>query len=104
MRVAYQKVAQNYPYHIVVRCDGNSFFRTFFLTYILNLFYNKNIIELVKLLKRIVAVGSMNYIHNKVDNKKLSVNIAKSFLLSFIFELVAKLSHDEALDLVGLMK
>ncbi|KAL4469088.1 hypothetical protein ABPG72_007767 [Tetrahymena utriculariae] len=82
LKQAYYDANKKFPFQILIRGDGNCFYRSFMLSYLFTILIQKNNKEILKLFKQVIDLKNLYYrIENITQNE---INFSNQFKCSFL--------------------
>ncbi|KAL4428731.1 hypothetical protein ABPG74_001885 [Tetrahymena malaccensis] len=82
LKQAYYDAFNKFPQQILIRGDGNCFYRSFMLCYLFTIFIQKNSTDLLKLFHKVLNLSTLIYIIENITQDQ--INLTEEFKYSFL--------------------
>ncbi|KAL4488527.1 hypothetical protein ABPG72_013095 [Tetrahymena utriculariae] len=88
LKEAYHKSEENFPYQILIRGDGNCFYRSFMINIMFMIIIQQNTTEALKIFKKVFKLNRLQYKLDKFNESQ--VDLTPEFKLYFLHFWISK--------------
>ncbi|KAL4474637.1 hypothetical protein ABPG73_016140 [Tetrahymena malaccensis] len=88
IKEAYHKSDEDFPYQILIRGDGNCFYRSFMINIMFKIIINQDVTDALNMFKRVFKLKNLEYNLDKYNESK--INLTSEFKMYFLHFWISK--------------